>query len=37
MKEAPMNREAEFSSDLFSPEELAMMSEADGVVDGFTV
>jgi hypothetical protein len=37
MKEASMDREAKFSSDLFSPEELAMMQEAEGVVDGLAV
>ncbi len=37
MKEAPMDRGGDFDPDLFSPEELAMMSEADGIVDGFTV
>ncbi|WP_375428538.1 hypothetical protein [uncultured Sphingomonas sp.] len=37
MKETSVDREAEFDSDLFSPEELAMMDKADGIVDGFAV
>ncbi len=37
MKEAELERGGDFDPDLFSPEELAMMREADGVVDGLTV
>ena len=37
MKEAEMDRAGDFDPDLFSPEELAMMREADGIVDGLTV
>lgn len=37
MKEARTDRAGDFDPDLFSPEELAMMREADGVVDGFAV
>ena len=33
MKEAPIERAGDFDPDLFSPEELEMMRNADGVID----
>lgn len=37
MKEAAIEKDGTFDPDLFSPEELEMMSNADGVIDGNTV
>ena len=37
MKEAPLNGEAEFDPGLFSPEEIAMMREAEGTTDALAV
>lgn len=37
MKETKIERDGEFDSDLFSDEELAMMREADGIVDRLDV
>lgn len=37
MKDEPITTEVEAESELFSPEELAMMSAAGGIVDGVVV
>lgn len=37
MKQAPIEKEGDFSPDLFSPEELEMMRGAEGVVEGVAV
>ena len=34
MKETPIERAGDYDSDLFSPEELEMMRDAEGVTDG---
>lgn len=37
MKEAELRRDEDFDPDLFTAEELAMMAEADGIVESMTV
>lgn len=37
MKEAELRRDEDFDPDLFTAEELAMMAEADGIIESMTV